>query len=203
MAEVTFYGDFNCPFCFAENERLVKMGIHRDIDFKGVEHWPELPIPWDPNDDYTGDIVAKEVPRLRERAPDIEINQPASFSNSKPGLIALAEAVVIDTGKAADLRTALFRALWLDCKDIATDEVLDECWASADLGTRPNPPSRDARRLAKVWTVEWSNGPFDRRIPVLATGSGDRLLGLAAPEEIDRFLADTTLGGHGTDVCKR
>lgn len=43
-------------------------------------------------------------------------------------------------------------------------------------------------RRAKIWTVEWTYGPFDRRIPVLASKADERLLGLAAPAELSRFL---------------
>lgn len=202
VSDVTFYGDFNCPFCYAENERLVRMGIHSKVEFKGVEHWPELSAPWDTSDDYSVDVIKKEVPRLRQRAPDVEVAEPAGMPNSKPALIAYAEAMGIDPVKAADLRTALFRALWKEARDISTDAVLDEAWKAAGLGERPSPPSRDAKRTAKLWTVEWDNGPFERRIPVLATAEGERLLGLAGEEEIQRFLGDTALGGHNPDVCQ-
>ena len=41
-----------------------------------------------------------------------------------------------------------------------------------------------------------------RRLPIIATPEGERLLGLASAFEIERFIADPMQGGHGPDVCR-
>jgi hypothetical protein len=32
------YADFNCPFCYALNERLHAMGLGERVDFRSVQH---------------------------------------------------------------------------------------------------------------------------------------------------------------------
>jgi 2-hydroxychromene-2-carboxylate isomerase len=199
---MAFYGDFNCPFCFAEHERLVTLGVYRDVPFKGIEHRPQLSVPWDLTYQKAVDEVTGDTARLRERAPDVQVSPPPTMPNTKAANTALAEAVLLEPQKAPELRLLIFRALWQQGRDISDDAVLEELWATAELPTRPMPPTREAKRRAKLWTTEWKNGPFDERIPVLANNEGQRLLGLAVPEEIEQFLTDNSRGAHNPDVCK-
>jgi hypothetical protein len=147
-------------------------------------------------------LLDEVMPQVGELASEIEITRPPACPNTKDATIALAEAAIVDPRRSIVLRTWLFRALWRDSRDISDEAVIDEGWRTADLGERPMPASRTARRTARVWTTEWELAPFDQRVPVLATGDGDRLLGLADPEQIERFLRDSTTGSHLPGVCR-
>ena len=198
---VAFYGDIACPFCFAENERLLRLGLAESLPFKALTYLPELPVPWDPSEQKWQDLMADGLTRLEKAAPELEFVRPAGIPNSLRATRALVEATQRDPKAASRLRTWLFRALWQEGRDIGLDEVVEEGLASSglptDLGT-----SRDARREAKLWHTEWKNGGFDDRIPVLATASGQRLLGLASDQAITAFVTNPRHGGHGPDVCK-
>ena len=103
--------------------------------------------------------------------------------------LAIATLAAIDPGDAAASLTArvgFYRALWQEGRDISKHEVIRDLCDS--LGLPKVDGILEGRRRAKVWTVEWTHGPFDRRIPVLTSKADERLLGLAAPEELSRFL---------------
>jgi predicted DsbA family dithiol-disulfide isomerase len=198
--QVIFYGDLNCPFCYAENERLIEAELYDRVEWRGIEHMPQLPIPWGQPDAEDQAALDEEVARLRQRAPEVAIVRPAQRSNSRPATWLIAEALALAPNKAAALRTEAFRALWRDGRDISHPAVLTEL--SLSVGLEPVEPSRDARRRAKIWTVEWQSDRFPRRIPIIATPEGQRLLGLADADAIRRFVDDPMQGGHGPDACR-
>ncbi len=195
MSGAYFYGDLNCPFCYAENERIVRLGVGAALSFRGVEHLPDLPTPWQPSDEG----VRAEVERLRHRAPDVEIVVPPGHPNTRLALSAIADASALDAAAASQLRTALFRALWRDGRDVSDPQVVADLWALHGLGEYA--PTREGPRQVRLWTVAWRNGPFDQRIPVLATEADERLLGLFSEDDILDFVA-TRAGGIGADVCR-
>lgn len=39
------YSDFNCPFCYALEERLVGLHLAAFVEWRGVQHAPEMPVP--------------------------------------------------------------------------------------------------------------------------------------------------------------
>ncbi|MCP4469315.1 MAG: hypothetical protein GY815_01290 [Gammaproteobacteria bacterium] len=74
VGNFTVYADFNCPFCYALNERLHAMGLGERVDFRGVQHAPSA------SSDHAGLEVltelTREVAEVRRRAPSIEIAVP-------------------------------------------------------------------------------------------------------------------------------
>ena len=38
----TVYADFNCPFCYALNERLRELNLEQRIDFRPIQHAPAI-----------------------------------------------------------------------------------------------------------------------------------------------------------------
>lgn len=196
-----FYGDIACPFCFAENERLIRLGLEKKLPFRALCYLPELPSPWDPQDAQWQQLLDDGLERLREKAPDLHFVRPEAIPNSLRATRAIAEATMSDPEKAVALRTWLFRALWQEGRDVGLDEVVEDGLERVGLPTVLG-KSRESRRTAKVWHVEWSNGGFDGRIPVLANAEGQRLLGLAEDDVIRQFVEDPTQGAHLPLVCK-
>ncbi len=35
-----FYSDFNCPFCYALNERILTVGDVSKVEWRGIQHMP-------------------------------------------------------------------------------------------------------------------------------------------------------------------
>ncbi|MDG2303746.1 MAG: DsbA family protein [Candidatus Binatia bacterium] len=183
---IVFYGDLNCPFCFAEYERLVRLGHAETVEWRGVEHAPRLPLSWEESTDADLAELDEEVRRVQVSAPEILIRNPRGRPNSRLAIATLAAIERVNSTAALAARVGLYRALWQEGRDISRPEVIREICEAVGL------PGVDAagegRRRAKVWTIEWTHGPFDRRIPVLTGETQERLLGLAGPEQLARFL---------------
>jgi predicted DsbA family dithiol-disulfide isomerase len=70
MAEetkITVYGDFNCPFCYALNERLQVYARDFTIGWNSVEHIPHVDSQT-PSFQEQAQLTA-EVASVRKRAP--------------------------------------------------------------------------------------------------------------------------------------
>lgn len=195
---VAFYGDLNCPFCFATNERLHTLGLADKVEWRGLQHEPYLPIPAQPTDRSTRELV-EEIDRLRARAPDIEIRVPSFRPNSGPATALLAVLNRSRPRLARALRRVTFRALWLESKDISQREVLEA--ALDEVGGRWPTWSSPASLLAQ-WQEEWEQGPFDRRIPAIQTRSGGLHLGLQDPEALNALFEHDRNAAANDDVCQ-
>jgi predicted DsbA family dithiol-disulfide isomerase len=196
-----FYADFACPYCHVENERLTRMGLDERIAFRPVSLLPDAPIPWDPDDPIVRVIMKDGWQSFLERTGDVEVSQPVSLPNTVLAAQAIAEANLSAPTHVVALRTALFRALWVDGRDLGFLDVVLDVWRSTGLPAK-EAFSRDARRQAKVWEVEWRNGPYDNRVPVLANDEQQRLVGLPDEHELLSFLENARSGAHIDRVCK-
>ncbi|MEM9072842.1 MAG: DsbA family protein [Myxococcota bacterium] len=179
-----FYGDLNCPFCFAQNERLTRLGLQHLISWRGIEHLPKLPIP--KGDDVSErEVLREEIARLRTRAPDVEIHDPGFRPNTHAATAAIAAASKKDEDLAARLRTLLYRALWQEGEDISDPGILESILTRAgadDLNLNAE------KGTVERWTQEWREGKFDRRIPSMLSRDGETLLGLADEEALRSFV---------------
>ena len=191
MEEYVVYADFNCPFCYALNERLDKLnGPHR-FHWRPIQHMPSIdgamlaPI--------TQAKLASEVFTVRHRAPDLPISLPPVWSNSRRATEAYVAASAIDGERAAALRRDIYRALWKDGRDIADPAVV------ADLlhthGFDDVDADLESRLALGEWQRLWEEGPYDERIPTIASDEGRTLLGLSSTTEIKAFL-------RGEDVAQ-
>lgn len=200
---IRYYADFACPYCHVENERLIRMGRAAEVEFRPIQLLPDSPAPWDPENAQINEIMDRGWSQFKERVRDVEAHRPTSVPNTTLASRAMAEATLNHPDRAVELRTALFRALWVDGRDLGLAEVVHEVWAAIGLPPRETAGfSREARHLAKFWATCWSNGPFDRRVPTMATDEGERLLGLADEARIGEFLDDPSQGEHRAEVCQ-
>ena len=42
VGSLTVYADFNCPFCYALNERLHAMDLEDQVEFRSIQHAPSV-----------------------------------------------------------------------------------------------------------------------------------------------------------------
>ena len=200
---IRYYADFACPYCHVENERLNRMGRADEVEFRPIQLLPDSPAPWDPDNAQINEIMDRGWSQFKDRVRDVEANRPVSVPNTTLATRAMAEATLNHPENVVELRTALFRALWVDGLDLGLAEVVDQVWAQVGLPAREGGRfSREARHLAKFWATCWSNGPFDRRVPTMATDEGQRLLGLADEARLSDFLDNPDQGGHRAEVCR-
>jgi predicted DsbA family dithiol-disulfide isomerase len=195
---IVAYGDLNCPFCYALEERLAARSVEHQVEWRLVEHAPELPV--EPSGAQPGQLeeLGRELEALVERAPDVRIRRPPFRPSSGRAIRAVAEACEIDPPRAWLLRLSLFRALWRDGRNIADPQVIDALVERAGL-----PPLRgttEAVETAARWTREWREARYER-IPVMVSDVDTTLLGLVPVRQLELFLASGLFSGRSELVC--
>jgi len=194
------YGDLNCPFCFALEQRLAARVEDPRVEWRLVEHDPELPYRGDYATPAQLELLGEELESITERAPDVEIQLPAFRPNSRRAIEAVAEAMFIDPDKADVLRRSLFLALWKEARDISSVEVLQDLAKQAGLPTLRGPSK--AKQEAARWTIEWRATAIDR-IPLMISGRDATLAGLPSPRRLDLFLRSGLFSASNDQACER
>lgn len=181
------FSDFNCPFCHATEERLAALGAEAAVEWRGVEHAPELPVPTAPANEALRAELAREADALASLAPELPIRAPEGKPNTR---LAHITAIAMDRdagpGAASRFRRAVSRAFWREGADIGELSVLRSLAEAAGLGELPPPGEEDAHRLA-AWRVEWSRAGT-AAVPTLMAASGAVLPGLVDQATLGRFL---------------
>lgn len=195
---IIVYGDFNCPFCYALEERLVASDVVQRVEWRMVEHMPELAHAPEGAGPAELANLEQELEAVAERAPDVKLGRPSFRPNSRLAIRAMAEACAIDPVRAWALRLSLFRALWRNGKNIADPEVV--CGLVERAGLPPLEGSDEAVETARRWTREWQDAKFDR-IPVMISDVGTKLLGLMPQRRIELFLASGLFTSTSELVC--
>jgi diguanylate cyclase (GGDEF)-like protein len=190
VSKFIIYADFNCPFCYALNERLHELNREDQVDFRAVQHAPSIS-----SDQTSFDVLSElstEVAEVRRRAPSTQINVPMFRPNSGPAS-QLVNAVARDyPRKAIQLRQLIFRALWLDGVDISKPDLLDSLLKELDI----DPPAAAALKDDKLsaWQSEWDgNREFDHNTPIVISDRGETVIGFPLEPEMDAFLNSGSL----------
>ena len=193
--KITVYGDFNCPFCYALNERLQVYGREFDIQWQSVQHIPYVDSQSPSFQEQTQ--LTAEVAAVRKRAPEVQIVTPASRPNSATANLLMAACELRGDSQQSQLRTLIYRALWRSGEDISDPVVLAHLVAMA--GLEPIASGDAEEQLSAAWQRIWETGEFDRRIPSMVNSVGGRMLGFPAIPRLMPFLQgqvsnDVTLG---------
>ena len=192
FGEVSFtvYADFQCPFCYALNERIFAMNLDHWIDFRLIQQVPEIP-------DERGSLellgeLTIEVAEVRRRLPSTEINIPM-FRPSSAAASSLVYAISRDDPiEATRLRRRIYRALWVDGQDISNPDTLACLLQELDIEL----PSHDnlSNEELTAWQSEWTNNSeFNRNLPVIISESGETVIGFLQEPELDAFLESGSL----------
>ena len=182
---VRLFTDLNCPFCYATEERLLALGVDGAVQWRGVEHEPDLPVPMALDDEELAAELAEEVGSVRARAPEVPIVLPAGKPNTAAGLVATAAALRADPERGAAFRLAVYRAYWRDGLDVSDPAVLATLAGASGLGSLATQP-QDAMAVT-AWRVEWERSPM-RGVPLLVRDDGETVYGLKDLDTLERFL---------------
>jgi len=186
MSNIVFYSDVNCPNCFVVEERIAALGLADRVEWRGVEHAPELPIPLEIFIGEVGDALARELREVMASAPDVPLTRRLGKPNSGPALNLVAAAVTRDRGAADALRLDLQRRLWRGGEDISDPELLTRAAAQHGLGEAVGDP---AGPLVKAdWQREWTELGFTAVPLLLDTERRTFLLGLGRPDQISALV---------------
>ena len=184
---VTLFTDLNCPFCYATELRLERLGVVDEIAWRGVEHEPDLPVP--------------DGARRRSRSPPSWPRRSSRSavagaggrhracrpgSRTRPGLLATAAALRADAAAGAAFRRSVYAAFWRDGRDISDAAVLDELAQAVGLRAAATAAGgRGDRRLRGS-----SNGSARRCAACRSSSAtdGETVYGLKDLETLERFL---------------
>ncbi|WP_415889675.1 diguanylate cyclase [Neptuniibacter sp. SY11_33] len=185
MLQYTVYADLNCPFCYALHEQLHQFGLLQQVDWRLVEHAPDIAI-FNKTAESQAEL-ASEVFVVRSRVPNIEVALPKARSDSHFASLCVIEAAEHDVEKSILLRRLLYRALWVEGKDIADVSVIYDCLMEAGLPTELDIEEPQENKLID-WQNAWEQGDFNLRIPVICADDGRISLGLPSPEDLKAFF---------------
>ena len=190
LVEFVVYSDFNCPFSYALNERIIALGLEERVSWRDVQHEPQISskkIGFSQLSRLSG-----EVAEVGRRAPSTDINIPMFRPNSGAALSLVQRVSRKNPVQGRQLRNALFRALWVEGKDISNQQVLDSLIQKLAIKVPPE-TTLDIENRAK-WQACWAdNQAFEHKVPVIVSVNGETVIGFPLEPEIDGFLKTGSL----------
>lgn len=200
------YADFTSPECYLASSRVDALraaGV--EVDWRAVEHQPNLPVPGRGLSSVEQDRLAErfaavtDVLLARERLPWA---MPTVVPKTEAAVSAYAESY--GSGVADDVRRLLFRLYWSQGADIGSPTVLRTPLAGPILrGSSDADPLREsgyavsvdrgpittgAFRRIRRWRAEWQELGFPE-LPVVLTG-GATLSGLDVLRCLGKQITD-------------
>jgi predicted DsbA family dithiol-disulfide isomerase len=183
------YADFNCPFCYALHERLHACKVMGRVEWRGVQHAPQLPIPMARWHGRMLEDLHHEVALVERLAPKLPIAIPEGKPNTKPAIQLAARVLEQDPVQGSELVTHLYRLFWRDGRDISDAALLGEALAERGLDSHcPLEETAATTRILDGWDDRW-RGTGEGGVPLLVRSDGSMLAGLAQERELKKFLA--------------
>lgn len=190
--DVVLYSDFNCPFCYALNERILGLSLGDRIEWRGVEHAPDLPARTRAGDARLAAALEQEVWAVRRLAPELPIVRPAGKPSTGLATRWVAAAFEADPVRAHSFKDALYRELWQRGGDLADEALLREVAHAHGFGDELRPEEHRAR--VEEWRHAWiASGT--RAVPAAVRAGGGVLLGLVSRPELAGFVAGADEAG--------
>lgn len=212
---LVIYGDFTCPACYLASWRAdLLAGGDEAVDWRAVEHEPRRPLTGEhpgPRERGCWDERWQAVQAVllsQERLPG---RLPAVVPSTRGAVAAYAEAY--GAGVPDRARRLLFRACWVDGRDIGDPEVLRGLLGDTiRSGHSASPPLREwgyavsaargpvttsAFRLIRDWRRAWSSSGAPQE-PLLVGPDGVSVVGRAVLTELGRLL-EISRGEVGDD----
>ena len=198
--DIVVYGDLNCPFCFALHERLLAWNLLDRVEWRLIVHAPDLEASSFSMEDQS--LLANEIFSIHHRAPDVPVNLPKIRPGSEAATRLMQGLDRLSPEQQVKARLALYRALWVDGRDIADPDTLED--VASDVGvTDLSAFSEAPAEKFDAWQKEWeTSSDFDRRIPIMKRMANDNLLlGLPTEEALVDFLNGERTFFVNDDVC--
>lgn len=161
---MVIYADFSCPYSYAMSERL--RGLEERLEWRLVEHAPGADVP------MSGKADPSELDEVRRSAPEIELNTPGGLPNSR---LASQVFAALPSGRAIDFLHRVYRALWVDGRDISSSAVIQEL-----AGDVVEPRATD-------WQTQWERLRIG--VPAILREDGKRCMGIVTRDDVARFLS--------------
>ena len=196
-SQYVVYADFNCPFCFALNERMHEMGLDERLDFRPIQHDPDA-------DSEQANIamlvdLTREIAELRRKLPSVKIAVPLIRPNTEAASVLFAAVQASNPDRAAELRLRIYRALWREGRDISDSDQLAAVLADLAL---PRPVDHErGRALLDAWQQAWeAEAAYERSIPVIISRQGETLVGFPMRPGLESFLLTGSTAGEAPEL---
>lgn len=183
------YVDFNCPYCFALHERVVRWGLEDAIEWRVIEHSSHVLD--GPFDFHQEQMLSTEVVEVHHRAPDVTLVLPQQRCRSTVATRLQTYVQREHPEKQHAFRRDVFRALWQDGLDIGEESALKALLDRHEVPDLFLQFCEQEPLELQAWQEEWEQADYDRSIPVLAHPESGRVL-IGLPEE--RVLKEFMLG---------
>ncbi len=185
MEQHIVYGDLNCPYSYALHQSLKNLELLSSVDFRLVEHAPDLGIYGDRPEIATE--LASDVFAVRSIATKTPLVLPSERPDSRFAILCIIAAKLIDADKANKLRDIFYTALWVNGQDISCPSVIFQCIEEAGL-----PPDLEVEdeceEQLELWQSQWSKSAVGSRIPATIAPDNRKLLGLVGEQDIQDFF---------------
>ena len=198
----TIYADFNCPFCYALNERLRELNLDHRVEFRAIQHAPSIPGK-QTGFEVLGELT-REVAEVRRRSPSVHINAPSFRPNTAAAANLVTALQFQDAEAAVKLRQRIFAGYWLYGQDISDPGLLGEYLN--ELGITAPPMDEAVETELRDWQAQWDESvEFDHNIPIIISTRGETVIGFPLEPELDIYLATGSLVAEQSDygVCVR
>lgn len=196
--QVELFVDINCPFCFCQTDRVVRLEVEASVVWRGIEHAPELPVPAT-RDHPLVDDIDDELRKLAAREENFAIRDPRIRPNTRS-----ANAWLVAMGRSYPQKQwaavhALGVALWREGLDVSRADV--RRGVAEKLGLDDVEPTEEDVATAARHTATWTEGPFERRLPSARSPHGAVLLGLNNEERFRLFVQSGLFSGRRGESC--
>jgi len=186
MEQHIVYGDLNCPYSYALHEELKSLQLLDQVDFRLVEHAPDLGIYGDRPEISTE--LASDVFAVRSITTDLPLVLPSNRPDSRFAILCIIAAKQVNADKANKLREIFYTTLWVKGEDISCPSVIFKCIEEAGL-----PPDLEVEdeceEQLELWQSQWIKSAVGSRIPATIAPDDRKLLGLVSQQSIKEFFS--------------
>ncbi|WP_413613278.1 DsbA family protein [Bdellovibrio sp. HCB-110] len=179
------YSDLNCPFCYALEERLVALRLTSLVEWRGVQHAGELPVPMEIANYSLSRALEKEVVMVKSLAPELDISFPLGKPNTLRAIQYVISAQQRDPMLALVYRHTLAREFWVNGEDISNETLLVNL--ARELGMPDLTIDKASESIADRWQREWEH-LGTASVPTLQREDGEVAVGLMSNEDLKKFF---------------
>ncbi|MEC4889757.1 MAG: DsbA family protein [Nitrospira sp.] len=182
---VVLYSDFNCPFCYAMHEQLWELGLAEQVEWRGVQHAPYLPVPMAKWAGAMHAELRQEVAMVGRLAPALPITVPGGKPNTRAAIRTAAAVLARDRQQGESLVRALYGAFWRDGADLSDPALLRSCAGVTEEDLQD--ASAEVLQTVDRWDDEWRQ-TGQSGVPLLVGPDGAQLVGFVRASEVVRFV---------------
>ena len=125
-----------------------------------------------------------EVDVVRRLSPDLPLELPGGKPNTADAIAFAARCLDRDREAGMALVQAIYRAFWVEGRDISDPRVLEELAGSEARGTQ----SGNERGIAEKWAAAWE-ATGQCSVPIIVAPDGNQLVGCVPTGVIVDFFA--------------